>query len=68
VLFVRHRHGLPGQHERDAGLDPVQAAQPRVVQHRVVGEVEQAALVDGTHQHVEQSLIQGHHRLLTSAR
>jgi len=68
VLLVRHRHRLPGQHQRDAVLDPVQAAQPRVVQHRVVGEVEQAALVDGTHQDVEQGVLQSHHRLLTSAR
>jgi len=60
VLLVRHRDGLAGQHQRDAALDPVQAAQPRVVKHGVVGEVEQAALVDGAHEDVEQRVLQGH--------
>jgi hypothetical protein len=53
VLLVGHRDGLAGQHQRDAALDPVQAAQPRVIQHGVVGEVEQAALVDGAYEDVE---------------
>jgi hypothetical protein len=39
VLLLGHRDGLVGQHQRDAVLDPVQPAQPRVVQHRVVGKV-----------------------------
>jgi hypothetical protein len=54
VLLFRHRHRLPGQHQRDVVLDPVEPAQPRVVQHRVVGEVEQAALVDRADEDVEQ--------------
>jgi hypothetical protein len=68
VLLVGHRDGLAGQHQRDAALDPVQAAQPRVVEHRVVGEVEQAALVDGAHEDVEKCVLQGHYRLLAPAR
>jgi hypothetical protein len=54
VLLLRHRDRLPGQHKRDVVLDPVEPAQPRVVQHRVVGEVEQAALVNGADEDVEQ--------------
>jgi hypothetical protein len=57
VLLFGHRYGLPGQHQRDIVLDPVQAAQPRVVQHRVVGEVEQTAFVDGAHEDVEQCVL-----------
>jgi hypothetical protein len=68
VLLVGDRDGLAGQHQRDAVLDPVQAAQPRVVQHGVVGEIEQAALVDGAHEDVEQCVLQGHYRLLAPAR
>jgi hypothetical protein len=68
VLLIGHRDGLAGQHQRDAVLDPVQTAQPRVVQHRVVGEIEQAALVDGAHEDVEQCVLQGHYRLLAPAR
>jgi len=60
VLLVGHRDGLAGQHQRDAALDPVQAAQPRVVQDGVVGEIEQPALVDGAHEDVEQRVLQGH--------
>src|SRR4029077_3181866 len=67
VLLVGYRYGQLGQHERDVVLDPVQPAQPRVVQHRVVGEVEQAAFVDRAHEDLEQRVLQGHHYLLTSA-
>jgi hypothetical protein len=68
VLLLGHRDGLAGQHQRDPVLDPVQPAQPRVVQHRVAGEVEQAALVDGAYQDVEQRVFQSHQLLPRSAR
>jgi hypothetical protein len=63
VLFGRHRLGLVAQHERHAVLDPVPSAQPRVVQHGVVGEIQQAALVDRADQDVEQGVLQRHHCL-----
>src|SRR5580693_1664814 len=68
VLLLGHRNGLACQHQRDAVLDPVQPAQPRVVQQRFVGEVQQATLVDWAHQDVKQGVFQGHHCLPWSAR
>jgi hypothetical protein len=68
VLRLGDRDGLAGQHQRDPVLDPVQPAQPRVVQHRVAREVEQAALVDGAHEDVEQRVFQSHKLLPRSAR
>jgi hypothetical protein len=50
VLVLGDRHGPLGEHHRDAVLYPVAAPQPRVVQQSVLGEVEQAALVDGANQ------------------
>ena len=67
MLLLGHRDRLAGPHQRDAVLDPVQAAQPRVVQHGVVGEVEQATLVDRAHEDIEQRVLQGHYRLLGPA-
>jgi hypothetical protein len=57
VLLIGHGNGLIGQHQRDVVFDPVQPAQPRVVQHRVVGEIEQPALVDGADEDVEQRVL-----------
>jgi hypothetical protein len=57
VFFFGYRHGLLGQHQRYAVLDPVQPVQPGVVEQLVVGEVQQTALVDGTHQDVEQRVL-----------
>jgi len=65
VLVVADRRGPLREHHRDAVLDPVASPQPGVVQQRLVGEVQQAALVNGADQDVEQRLVQGHQLLLS---
>jgi hypothetical protein len=66
VLLVGHGHGHgpARQHQRDIVLDPLPPAQPRVVQHRVVGETEQAALIDEAHEETEQRALQSRNRVL----
>ena len=46
VLLVGRRLTLVGQHHRYAVTDEVPAAQPRVVQNAVLGQVQQRLLVD----------------------
>lgn len=46
VLLVGRRLALVGQHHRYAVTNGVSAAQPRVIQDAVLGQVQQCLLVD----------------------
>src|SRR5260370_374786 len=50
------------EHDRDVVADGVAALEPRVVQRRFVGEVQQRPLVLGAGQDVEQFRVEGHGR------
>ena len=52
--LVGHCLALVGQHDRDAVTDLVAAAQPRVVQDAVLGQVQQRPLVNRAGQQVQQ--------------
>jgi hypothetical protein len=55
MLLLADRLGPCGQQDRDASLDPVGALQARVVEQVLVGEIEQAALIDRADENLEQS-------------
>jgi hypothetical protein len=65
VLVVGHGGGLLGEHDRNAVLYPVTALQPRVIQQCLIGEVQQAALVNRADQDLKQRFVQGHESLLS---
>jgi hypothetical protein len=65
VLVVGDRRGLLGQHHRNPVLDPVAAPQPQVIEQGLIGEVQQAALVNGADQKLKQRFVQGHESLLS---
>jgi hypothetical protein len=54
VLLAGHRLALVGQHDRYAITDLVAAAQSRVIQHVVLGQVQQRLLVDRAGQQAQQ--------------
>ena len=60
VPFGAYHLALIGQHDRYSVTDPVAAAQPRVVQEVILGEVEQRLLVDRAGQEAQQQWVQTH--------
>jgi hypothetical protein len=65
VLVVGDRRGPLGEHHGNIVLYPVAAPQPGVIEQCLIGEVQQAALVNGADQDVKQRFFQGHEPFLS---
>src|SRR5260370_14636815 len=68
MLVVGDGRGPLGEHHGNVVLDPVAAPQPGVIEQSLIGEVQEAALVNRADQNLKQRFVQGHESHLSLRR